>query len=402
MLDRVREARIFTKLDLCGAYNLIRIKEGDEYKTAFRTRYGQFEYWVMPFDLKNAPATFQSYIDDCLQPYIADFAVCYLNIILIYSTNGKEHEGHVRQVLQRLKEFDLYCQPEKCQFGVSEVGFLGFVITPDGVSMESDWIATIEDWPTPKSIRDVQVLLGFTNFYHRFIRKYAKVTLALTDLLKKSKTFRGKKSEGSAKWEWTREAELAFRKLKRTFTEAPILQHFDSAKPIILQTDASGFAIAGILNQYNVLGVLRPVNFYSRKCSPAEQNSYTYDREPLAIVESLNQWWHYLEGANYRISIRCDHKNLEYFQTSKVHSRRQARWSEILSAYDFVIEHLEGSKNPADGPSRRPDYEIGYETPVARLLATVSLEPDEDFMLAIIEAQASDLLAVDVSAKLVN
>jgi len=228
------------------------------------------------------------------------------------------------------------------------------------------------------------------------------VTLPLTELLKNSETSRGKKSEGSAKWEWTREAELAFRKLKRTFTEAPILQHFDPAKPIILQTDASGFAIAGILNQYDVLGVLRPGNFYSRKCSPAEQNYDTYDRELLAIVETLKQWRHYLEGANHKVLIRCNHKNLEYFQTSKVLSRRQARWSEVLSAYDFVIEHLEGSKNPADGPSRRPDYEIGYERPVARLLATVSVEPYDDLMPAIIAAQASDPLAVDVSAKLVD
>jgi len=402
MLDRVREARIFTKLDLRGAYNLIRIKEANEYKTAFRTRYGQFEYQVMPFGLTNAPATFQSYIDDCLWPYIDDFAVCYLDDILIYSANEKELEEHVRQVLQRLKEFGLYSKAEKCQFGVSEVGFLGCVITPDGVGMESDRISTLEDWPTPKSVRDVQVLLGFTNFYRRFIRKYAKVTLPLTELLKKSETSRGKKSEGSAQWEWTLEAELAFRNLKWTFTEAPILQHFDPAKPIILQTDASGFAIAGILNQYDVFGVLRPVNFYSRKCSPAEQNYDTYDRELLAMVETLKQWRHYLEGANYKVLIRCDHKNLEYFQTSKVLSRRQARWSEILSAYDFVIELLEGSENPADGPSRRPDYEIGYERPVARLLATVSVEPYDNLMPAIIAAQASDPLAVHLSAKHVD
>jgi hypothetical protein len=241
----------------------------------------------MPFGLTNAPATFQSCIDDCLRPYIEDFVVCYIDDILIYSTNEKEHEEHVRQVLQRLKEFGLYCKAEKCQFEVSEVSFLGFVITPAGVGMESDWIATIEDWPTPKSIRDVQVLLGFMNFYQKFIQKYAKVTLPLMELLKKSETFHSKTLGGSAKWEWSREAELAFRKLKRTFTEAPILLHFDPAKPIILQTNASGFATAGILIQYDVFGVLRPVNFYSRKCSPAEQNYDTYDQELLAIVETL-------------------------------------------------------------------------------------------------------------------
>ena len=190
--------------------------------------------------------------------------------------------------------------------------------------------------------------------------------------------------------------------MKRTFTEGPILQHFDPAKPIILESDTSGFAIAGILNQYDGIRVLRPVNFYSRMCSSAEQNNDTYDPELLAFVESLKQWRHYLDGANHKGLIQCDHKNLEYFQTSNVHSRRQARWSAVLSAYDYVIEHLGGSKNPAEGPSRRPDYEIGYERPVARLLATVSVEPYNVLMPVFIAAQATDPLTANVSAKLVD
>jgi hypothetical protein len=149
--------------------------------------------------------------------------------MLIYSAIAKEHEDHVGQVLLRLKEFSLYCNAEKCQLGVSEVGFLEFVISPDGVGMKSDRISMIEDWPTPKSVRDLKVLLRFTNFYGRFVRKYAKVTLPLTGLRKKSHTSRGKTSEGSARWKWTWEAMLAFRKLKWTLTEAPILQHFDPA-----------------------------------------------------------------------------------------------------------------------------------------------------------------------------
>jgi hypothetical protein len=134
----------------------------------------------------NAPATFQCFIDDCLRPYLDDFGVCCHDNILIYSTTEKEHEEHVRQVLQPHTEFGLYCKPEKCQFGVVEVGFLGFVITPKGVAMESDLISTMQDWPTPKSFRDVQLLLGFTNIYRRFIRQYAKVTLPLTELLKQA------------------------------------------------------------------------------------------------------------------------------------------------------------------------------------------------------------------------
>jgi len=205
-------------------------------------------------------------------------------------------------------------------------------------------------------------------------------------------------------WEWTRDAELAFRKLKKAFTDAPILQHFDPQKPIILQTDASGFANAGILNQFDGFGILRPVNVYARKCSAAEQNYDTYDRELLAIVQTMKPWRQHLEGRNHKILVQCDHKNLEYFHTSKVLSRRQAKWAEILSSYDIVIEHLEGKKNPADGLSRRPDYAIGYERPIERLLAMLAatVEPYDDLLPAIKTAQASDSLAADVNRRFIG
>ena len=170
-------------------------------------------------------------------------------------------------MLKRLREFGLYAKAEKCHFTVTEVSFLGFVISADGIGMESDRISMIEDWPIPESVRDVQVLLGFMNFYQRFIRKYAKVTTPISDLLKKADTSRTPKQ---LKWEWTWDAELAFQKLKWGFTDAPILNHFHPAKPIILQTNGSGFAIAGILNQYDGVAMLRPVNFYTRKCTGAE------------------------------------------------------------------------------------------------------------------------------------
>ena len=393
MLERMRAAQIFTMLDLRKAYHLIQIKEGHEYDTAFQTCYGQFEYRVMPFGLTKTPATFQAYIDDCLPPHIDDFAICYLDDILIYSTSEKEQEYLVKRVLERLHQFGLNCKDKKCQFGASEIGFLGFIISSDGIFMESDRISTIEDWPTHKSIRDLQVLVGFTNFYRRFMRKYVKVTAPISELLKKS----------TSKREWTRNAELAFQKLKMAFAEAPIHQHFDPAKPIILQMDAGGFAIAGILNQYNGFGILRPVNFYSEECSPAEQNYDTYDQELLAIVETMGQWRHYLEGANHEILIQCDHKDLEYFQTSTVLSLTRARWAEILSSHNFVIQHLEGKKNPADGPPRRPDYEEVYERPTARLLATLvvtTVEPFSDLLPAIKAAQNPDPLATDMKNRI--
>jgi len=349
----------------------------------------------MPFGLPHPPDTFQANIDDSLRPYINDFAVCYLDDLLIYSTNEKEHKDHIQNVLERLQLFGLCYQAEKWQFVTSEIGFLRFIIRSDGVGMESDRISTIEDWPTPKSIREVQVLLGFTNFYRRFIRKYAMVMTPISDLLQNS----------PGKWEWTRMAELAFRKLKKAFPKPPIDQHFNLAKPIILQTDPSSFAIAGILNQYDDFGIPRPVNFYLRKCSRAEQNDDRHDRELLAIVETLRQWWHYVEGANHKILIQCNHMNLEYFQTSEVLSWRQARWAEILSSYDFVIQHLEGKKNRAGRPWRRPDYEEGHKRPTARLLAnlaTTTVNPFNDLLSAIEAAQDTDPLPTDMKNKISN
>jgi len=294
-------------------------------------------------------------------------------------------------------------QSRTVPFRVSEVGFLGFVINPDGIAMESDRILTIEDRLTPESVQDLQVLLVNRNFYRRFIPKYAKVTTPISDLPKNAENSRTSKP---VKWEWTQDAELAFWKLKRAFTDAPILMHFEPAELIILQTDASSFAIAGILNQYDGFWILRLVNIYSRKCSCAEQNYNTYDWELLAIMETTKQLRHYLEGANHKVLIQCYHKNLEYFHTSKVLSRRQARWAEILSSYDFVIKHLEGKKNPADGPSRRSDYEIGYENMTARLLAssaaTTITESYGDLLPEIKTAQETDFLATKIQPTLVD
>jgi len=403
MLDGLRLARIITKLNLRNACHLIRIKEGDEYKTVFCTRYGQFEYQVMPFGMTNAPATFQAYIDDSLRALIDDVAVCYLDDILIQSTNEEEHEEQVRKVIDWLREFSHYTNAEKCHFGITEVGLLGFLISPDRLGMESDLVSMSEDWPTPESVRAVQVLFEFTNFVRRFIRKYSKVTTPISNLLKKAETSRTPKQ---LKWEWTRDVKLAFRKLNRVFPYAPIPNHFDTAKPFILQTDASGFAIAGIVNRYDGFGIPGPLNFYSRKCTGDEQYYDTYDPELLAIEETMKPWSHYLEGANDKVLIQCDHKNLEYYQTSKVLSRQQARWAEILSSYDFVIEQLEGKKNPAYGPARRPDYEIGYDNMTAQLLATLAAtiitESYDDLLPEIKAAQETDFLATAIRPTLVD
>lgn len=372
-LDRLSGAKIFTKMDLRDAYHRIRIKEGDEWKTAFRSRYGHYEYQVMPFGLANAPATFQAYINRALSDLLDICVVVYLDDILVYSVDLVAHRRDVAAVLQRLRKHSLYASLHKCDFEVKMVEFLGFIVGADGVAMEKSRVESIQDWPAPTDYRQVQVFLGFANFYRRFIRNYSKIANPLTSLLKGSKD--GKKTGPLV---WTDVEETSFRSLKEAFVSAPMLRHFDPRQPIRIETDASGFAIAGILSQQatsrgetGTEAHWHPVAFWSRKMNPAERNYETHDGELLAIVMSFKQWRHYLQGAQHTVTVISDHNNLKYFMTTKSLNGRQIRWAEKLAAYDFEIEYRKGSKNPADAPSRRPDYETTGERSDLTMLPTL-------------------------------
>ena len=358
-LDRLVGAKIFTKLDLKDAYHRVRIRDGHEWKTAFRTRYGHFEYLVMPFGLANAPATFQAYVNTTLAGLLDHFVVVYLDDILIYSRNEDEHHDHVRQVLTRLRKNNLFCKLSKCEFDVKEVEFLGFFVGTEGVRADPERIRSVVEWPKPESFHDVQVFLGFANFYRRFIHRYSYVTLGLTDLLKGME--RGRKT---GPFQWTEAAQESFQLLKDAFTSAPVLVHFDPSKKVRVETDASKFAIAGTISQQHETSDgtkqhWHPVAFWSRKLTGAERNYSTHDGELLAIVEAFKHWRHYLEGARYTIEVITDHKNLRYFMETKYLESRQARWAMYLATYDFEIMYRRGASNPADGPSRRPDYVDG-------------------------------------------
>ena len=185
LFDRLREAKYFTKLDLKSAYNLVRIREGDEYKTAFRTRYGHFEYLVMPFGLKNAPATFQHFINDVLGEYLDEFAFAYIDDILIYSETLEEHRTHVKKILKKLQESGLYAKLSKCEFEVQKTTFLGHIISDKGISMDPDKVKSILEWPVPTTVKEVQSFVGLCNYYRRFIPNFAKITKPLHNLTRK-------------------------------------------------------------------------------------------------------------------------------------------------------------------------------------------------------------------------
>lgn len=240
-LARLGTAAVFTKLDLKDAYHRIRIKKGDEWKTAFRTRYGHFEYLVMPFGLTNALATFQAYISQALSGLVDVICVIYLDDILIYSEEKERHRADVCQVLRRLREYKLYANLKKCEFLVDKVEFLGFIISTSGVSMDPSRVSAIAQWPEPLTLRELQVFLGFANFYRRFCARYAQEARLMTDLLKGSKDGR---QDGP--FVFTADAQEAFKKLKEVFTTAPMLVHFDPKKRGMIETDASRFGLSAI------------------------------------------------------------------------------------------------------------------------------------------------------------
>jgi RNase H-like domain found in reverse transcriptase/Reverse transcriptase (RNA-dependent DNA polymerase)/Integrase zinc binding domain/Chromo (CHRromatin Organisation MOdifier) domain/Integrase core domain len=346
MLDRFAGAMFFTKLDMREGYHRLRMAKGEEWKTAFRCRYGLYEYRVMPFGLCNAPGTFQHLVNDTFREYLDDFLCAYLDDLLIYSKTLKEHKRHVRQVLERCQKAGLHLKLEKCVFHAKEVPFVGFLVSDTGIRMDPAKVKAVTEWPQPQSVHDIQVFLGFANFYRRFIDNYSDIVKPLTTLLRKDVVFR-----------WGNESQHAFETLKTAFTTAPILRHFDISQPAVVEVDASDQAEGGILSQVGEDGKLHPCAFYSRKFTPAELNYEIYDKELMSIVDGLNEWRHHLEGSGQQVKIYTDHKNLLWFTETKRYNRRQARWAEQLSRFDFTITYRPGKRQgKPDALSRRPDY----------------------------------------------
>lgn len=275
-LNNLKGMKYFTKFDIIAAFNNIRMKEGQEYLTAFRTRFGLFESLVMPFGLTGAPATFQRFMNDTLRSYLDLFCTAYLDDILIYSKTRKEHERHVRMVLQALRDSGLFVKLEKCEFAVSETTFLGMIVGANGIRMDPAKVKTIEEWEKPTCLTDVQAFIGFGNFYRRFVKDFSKIIAPMVALTRKG-----------VKFQWDERCQGAFDKLKQAFTSAPILAPFDWEKEIILETDASDYVSAGVLSQYNEEGILRPVAYFSKKHSTTECNYEIYDKELLAIIDAL-------------------------------------------------------------------------------------------------------------------
>lgn len=317
----------------------MRVKDQDIEKTAFQTRYGQYEYTVMPFGLTNAPATFQKLMHDLFFEFLDKFVVIYLDDILIFSSSNEEHKEHLVAVFKVLRDNFLKIRPEKCEFFVKSIDFLGFIICPNGVGVESSKIKAIDQMKPPQNIESVRTFLGLVGFYRRFVPGFASIAAPLTDLLKKDTAF-----------QWRASEQTAFEELKSRMKQAPILIQPDFSRPFVIYCDASGKAVGGVLGQEED-GVVKPIAYESKKLSLAEQNYPIHELELLAIVHCCKVFRCYIEGRP--TTVYTDHAALRFLKTQKTLSRRVARWMEFLETLELNIVYHPGSQNlVADALSR--------------------------------------------------
>ena len=303
----------------------------------------------MTFGLCNAPATFQTFMNNIFANMIDEgHVVVYLDDILIFSDNPAHLDKLTYEVLKRFQDHDLYLKPEKCMFAQTSIEYLGIIITEGRLKMDPAKLTAITNWPIPRTVKQLQAFLGFCNFYRQFFKDYSHKAHPLFHLTKKDVPFL-----------WQQPQETAFHSLIDGFTTAPVLALPDHAKPFHLITDASDFATGAILEQPNALNRWHPVAYHSKTLQPVERNYEIHDKELLAIVRTLEIFRHYLEGWDDNLEIWTDHCNLVYFTTKQKLTRRQARWALYLSRFKFTIVHKPGTQNKSDALSRCPDLKEG-------------------------------------------
>ena len=372
IIGKIIGCKHLTRLDIIAAFNKLRMHPDSEDYTTFITALGAYKYRVLPFGLTNGPSSFQQYINDALWEFLNDFCQAYLDDILIYSRTKREHTRHVRLVLDKLREAGLQVDIKKCEFDVEETVFLGVIVSGSGLRMDPEKVKVIVNWTTPTNLKEVQGFVGFANFYRRFIKDFSKVIRSLVKLTRKDQPF-----------VWDEACSKSFQELKDRVVSAPILRHFDPKKQAVLETDSSDWVTGGVLSQHDDDGVLHPVAFYSKSLNLAEINYHIYDKELLAIIRCFEHWRPELAHTELPIQIFTDHQALKTFMENKQLTRRQARYLDILSDFNFKIIFRAGKANTkADALTRMPGSHPEDDDERIRQQHQTILTPDRVQILA--------------------
>ncbi|GJY10096.1 putative reverse transcriptase domain-containing protein [Tanacetum coccineum] len=336
LFDQLQGSSVYLKIDLRSGYHQLRVREEDIPKTAFRTRYGHYEFQVMSFGLTNAPAVFMDLMNRVCKPYLDKFVIVFIDDILIYSKNKQEHEEHLKQILELLKKEELYAKFSKCEFWISKVLFLGHMIDSEGIHVDPAKIEAIKDWTSPKSPTEIRQFLGLAGYYRRFIEGFSKIAKPMTKLTQKK-----------VKFEWGDKQEAAFQLLKQKLCSAPILALPEGSEDFIAYCDTSKKGLGAVLIQRE-----KVISYASRQLEIHEKNYTTHDLELGAVVFALKIWRHYVYGT--KCTVFTDHKSLQYILDQKELNMRQRRWFELLSDYDCDIRYHPRKANVvADALSRK-------------------------------------------------
>ncbi|GJT68047.1 putative mitochondrial protein [Tanacetum coccineum] len=307
--------------------------EDDIAKTDFKTHEGHYEFLVMPFGLTNAPSTFQSLMNEVFRQFLK-FTLVFFDDILVYSPTEASHVEHLRTVLHTMRNHKLYAKKSKCIFGSNHVEYLGHIISDKGVATDPAKIEIMQNWPTPKSLKQLRGFLGLTGYYRRFVRDYAIISQPLTTLLKKNA------------FKWYANAQTAFEDLKKAMISAPVLQMPDFYYVFVVETDASGLSIGVVLQQNG-----HPIAFISKTLSPKHQSLSTYEKEFLAVIQALDKWRGYLLDRHF--IIKTNHFSLRYLMDQRVTTPPQVKLLPKLIGFDYEIRYNKGIENvAADALSR--------------------------------------------------
>jgi len=299
LFDQLQGSSFYSKIDLRSGYHQLRIQEESIPKTAFRTRYGHYEFLVMPFGLTNAPAVFMDLMNRVCKPYLEKFVIVFIDDILIYSRSKEEHEQHLRAILELLKREQLYAKFSKCEFWIREVQFLRHVVNEKGIHVDPAKIEAIKNWEAPKTPTKIRQFLGLAGYYRRFIENFSKIARPLTSLTQKDKKFN-----------WGEEQEAAFQLLKDKLCDAPILSLPDGTDDFVVYCDASHQGLGCVLMQRD-----KVIAYASRQLKIHEKNYTTHDLELGAVVFTLKICRHYLYGT--KCTVFTDHKSLQHIFNQK-------------------------------------------------------------------------------------